>query len=116
MKTALSKYQDALFRLYVARIHKVEWLIAYVKARRTAFRSDNIYRGWRGAELLPFDSERILHQLKPKIRSTSNSQKHLPPDLPPATPQNVNIFDTSLVNSSPPNAVDLQRINTAFHR
>ena len=45
LKTMLSTHQDALFRLHVARIRKVEWLIAYVKARKDAFRPENILGG-----------------------------------------------------------------------
>ena len=102
LKTTLSQHQDRLFRLHVARVHKVEWLIAYVKARRSAFRSDNVFGGWRGAGLIPFDPERILRPLKPRTRSTSNSQKSQPleyPSPPPAIPSNVNIFETSLITA-----------------
>lgn len=65
LKTALSNYQDKLFRLHVARIHKIEWLIAYVKARRTAFRHDNVLGGWSGAGLIPLNPEKILRKLVP---------------------------------------------------
>src|SRR5579859_3877252 len=98
LKTALSQHQDRLFRLHVARVRKVECLIAYVKARRSAFRSDNVFGGWRGAGLIPFDPERILHPLKPRTRSTSNSQKSQPleyPSPPPPINININILRTS---------------------
>jgi DDE superfamily endonuclease/Tc5 transposase DNA-binding domain len=111
LKTALSKHQDNLFRLQVARIRKVEWLIAYVKARQTAFRPDNVFGGWRGAGLLPLNPKKVLRQLEPKTPPTSRKQI-----LFTSTPDNVIMLETSLIDSSPPDATELKRTNTAFRR
>lgn len=106
LKTALSNYQDKLFRLHVARICKIEWLIAYVKARCTAFRYDNVLGGWSGAGLIPLNPEKILRKLVPATWSTLNSRKsdHAVTSSPPSTPHNDNILETTLLDSSPPNA------------
>src|SRR5579859_2932468 len=111
LKAALSKHQGNLFRLQVARIHKVKWLVAYVKARQTAFRPINILGGWRGAGLIPLNPHRVLRQLKPRTPSTS--QTLIPP---PSTPDNVELFETSLIDSSPPDGTELRRTNTAFRQ
>ena len=111
LKTALSKHQDNLFRLQVARIRKVEWLVTYVKARQTAFRLTNILGGWRGAGLIPLNPHRVIRQLEPRTPSTSRTL------IPPlSTPDNVELFETSLIDSSPPNATELRRTNTAFRQ
>src|SRR5579859_5891169 len=112
LKTAISTHQDALFRLHVARIRNVEWLIAYVKARATAFHPDNIIEGWRKAGLIPLNAQRVLQELDlPKTPPPSEPEPQL---LPISTPDNVKAFETSLIDSSPPDAMELKRINTAF--
>jgi hypothetical protein len=117
LKTALSNHQDKLFRLQVVRIRKIESLIAYVKARRTAFRHDNVLGGWSRAGLIPLNSQKVLSKLVPTIRSTLNSHKsNEPAQPPPSTPRNDNILETSLLDSSPPDASHLRQTNTAFRR
>jgi hypothetical protein len=102
LRTALSKHQDNLFRLQVVWIRKVELLVAYVKACQTAFRLSNILGGWRGAGLIPLNPHRVLRQLEPRKPSTSRTLI-----LPPSTPDNVELFETSLIDSSPPDATEL---------
>jgi hypothetical protein len=111
LKPALSKHQDNLFRLRVARIRKVELLVAYIKARETAFRSNNVFGGWRGVGLIPLNPHRVLRQLEPKTPTTSRTQILLV-----STPDDVDLFETSLIASSPPDATELKRTNTAFRR
>jgi hypothetical protein len=111
IKTALSEQQDALFRLQVARVRKVEWLEDYVEAREPAFRPANVLGGWRGAGLIPLNPKKILRQLEPKTPPQSKKQI-----VSTSTPENAIQLETSLVDSSPPDAADLKRTNTAFRR
>src|SRR5437763_11864992 len=60
LKTALSVKLDPLLQTEVSRICKSEWLMAFVEACKEAFIQSNILGGWRGARLLPFDTEKVL--------------------------------------------------------
>ena len=72
LKMALSIHQDKIFRLQTAKIRKFEWIVAYVQARKTAFRSENVLGGWRKAGLILLDPNRVLSILL-KVRPTKNS-------------------------------------------
>jgi len=102
LKCAMSSQLDPIFRTGVRRLHKVEWMESYIKARKIAITPSNVLGGWRGAGLFPLNKHRILHQL-----SDNHSKSTPPTEL--ATP-------TQLLNtSSPPDHNILQSANTAFN-
>jgi hypothetical protein len=111
LKTALSAAMDPLVRAEVARIRKIEWVRGYVNARERAFTVDNVLGWWCGAGLFPFDHEKVLRYIKPIVNESP--QNRIP--TTPATPLSSSIFDTSLVNSSPPDAALLHSTNIALN-
>jgi DDE superfamily endonuclease/Tc5 transposase DNA-binding domain len=106
LKTYLAQELDNLVRADVKRVSKLEWTEGYARARVRAFKSENILGAWRGAGLFPLNYQKVLRQL---------------PQLPqrqvivvePSTP-NTNIFNTSLISSSPPDTETLQTSNVAL--
>jgi hypothetical protein len=118
LKTYLSSKLDPTIRTQVARLQKPEWVDAYVEARAAAFTPGNIWRAWRGAGLFPFNPDRVLRHIRPPVSSVVSSAVLRVPSTPqtpessiPIDPQ---LFETSLLHSSPPNATILRRTNTAL--
>jgi hypothetical protein len=95
----------ALSRLSSARIQRAEWLELLSRARTKAMTEQNIVSGWRGTGLWPACPMRVLRSI-PKV-------------IPPTTPQAIlpgetTNLDLSLLKSSPPEAVELSRLNKRF--
>ena len=116
LKKVLSAKLDPLIRTQVARIQKPEWVNAYAQARVATFTSGNVWGGWRGAGLFPFNPDRVLHQVQPPAVSmvVSNAPVTLAPQTPSSIPIDPQLFETSLLNSSPPDATILRKTNTAL--
>ena len=98
LKKILSVKIDSLIRTAVSRIQKCEWLLAFVEARKLAFKRSNIEGGWRGAGLFPFDSEKVLRHIEitePSEEPTSALQQSADSTIDP------NLFNNSLLTSSP---------------
>jgi hypothetical protein len=115
LKKALSAKLDPLIRTQVSRLQKSEWLRAYVNARIVAFTRENVWGGWRGAELFLFNPDRVLSQVQlPAMQVVSPVTPLLPPPKIPSIPIDPELFETSLLNSSPPDATTLQKTNAAL--
>jgi hypothetical protein len=95
----------AISRLSSQRIPRSEWIELLSKAREKAMSRENILSGWRGAGLWPALPQRVLRDL-PKDSP--------PPAYQPATPCEISNLDHSLLQSSPPEPVELSRSNKRF--
>lgn len=92
----------AISRLSSQRIPRSEWIELLSRAREKAISKENILSGWRAAGLWPALPMRVL----------SNLPRESPPPLPIlATPQQATNLDLSLLQSSPPEPVELLRSN-----
>src|SRR2546423_2470612 len=58
LKKAISALVSQLIQTGISRIQKFEWVQHYSKARSTAIRPSNIYRGWRRSRLFSMDSSK----------------------------------------------------------
>jgi hypothetical protein len=102
LKKRLTVALSHLNQAQLVRIQKFEWLEAYIKARTEVFNQSHIEAAWRGSGLLPFNPQRALRTIE---RSPT-------PELErPKTPTQFDIFDQVFVNSSPPDAANLQAAN-----
>ena len=92
MKVQMTREMDRIVRTGVPRIHKVEWLDAFIAGRQQAFTTSNIISGWSGTGLYPFNPQKVLGRIP------------LPPiDIPhrELTPFILNPLDNPELNSSP---------------
>ena len=116
LKKALSTKLDPLICTQVSRLQKSEWLRAYVEARLAAFTHGNVWGGWRGAGLYSFNPDIVLSQVQLPAVLVVPSVTPLP--VAPKTPSSIwidpQLFETSLLNSSPPDATILQKTNAAL--
>ena len=110
LKTALSVALDPLLRKEVSRLHKSEWLTGYIEARENTFSKDNVFGGWRGAGLIPHDRQKVLRHLPPPPSSPRQLQTHETPSQP------TQIFESSFITSSPPDAVELRTTTQVLHK
>ena len=104
LKKSLSKELNPL-RMEISRVRKVEWLNAYIRAHKEVVTVGNIWSSWQGAGIVPFNPSKVLRHLLPL-------QPSLPLPLSPSMA--LNIFDTTLLTSSPPDAVQLHTANFAL--
>jgi hypothetical protein len=98
---ALSHLNEA----QLLRIHKSEWMDAYIKAREAAFSISNINSAWRGCGLQPFQPQRC-------IRAATHTTYVEPR---PRTLTEHDIFDKVFENSSPPDFQTLCKANTVLN-
>ena len=61
-----------LARLIVTKINKLAFIQAYKKAYYKVFIKENIYLGFRGAGLVPFNLEVVLLKLNVKLRTPTS--------------------------------------------
>ena len=89
----------------IACLAKSEWCTDYVKARASAFTIHNIRSSWDGAGLYPFQPRKVIQ----RIRGS---------DIPPLTltPPPTDIFETTLLYSSPSDAVSMHEANKALYK
>ena len=104
-KAAHSGETDAYSRLSSDRIPRQEWIQMFSRARAKAVTPENIRAGWRGAGIVPSDPMKVLERL---AREPSSSTR------PPRTPPDQNTLDTTLLQSSLPEGVELRQSNAAF--
>jgi hypothetical protein len=73
LKTALTLEVDRIFRNSTARLPRVEWVEAFIKARDKAFRRPSIISGFQKGGIYPFNPEILLSTLDPPPRTPSPS-------------------------------------------
>lgn len=95
----------AISRLSSQRIPRSEWIELLSRAREKAMSEKNILSGWRAAGLWPALPMRVLRSLP--------RESPLPTPIH-ATPQQGTNLDLSLLQSSPPELVELSRSNKRF--
>ena len=88
----------------IARLAKHEWCTGYVKARTSAFTVHNIHSSWNGAGLYPFQPRKVIR----RIRGFDTPS-------PTSTPPPTDIFETTLLRSSPSEAVSMHEANKALN-
>jgi len=114
LKQALSSELQPLIQTEVSRIRKSEWLMAFVRARKVAFSSSNVFGGWRGAGLLPFNPEKVLRNIEIPPPSTETHQTLPPPNSPTHESLDPALFNSSLLTSSPLNAEAFRKTASAL--
>jgi hypothetical protein len=57
------------------RLLRVEWTLAYIKARARCFRPSSIESGFRKAGIYPFDPEILLLALTPPLKRPYQTMK-----------------------------------------
>jgi hypothetical protein len=102
LKKRLTAALHHLNEAQLARIQKHEWMEAYIQARSEVFDTQHIESAWRGAGLFPFRPQRALRTV---------AQETLPEVERLITPSLYDIFDQVFVDSSPPDALHLQKAN-----
>ncbi len=95
----------AITPLSFQRIPRSEWVEILSKARARAMTKDNILSGWRATGLWPAMPMRVLNGL---------SKDSPPPAYTAPTPSAITNLDHSLLQSSPPEAVELSQSNKRF--
>lgn len=108
LKRYLSSALNPFVRANISRISKREWLLGYEEARKKAFSYQNILGGWRGAGLFPWNPLKVLRHLPLTPGATSSTT--------PMSPTMSNVFNTSLLTSSPPDAETLRSTNDALNQ
>ena len=89
LKKYISQELSKLINAKVNTVQKMEWLCAYVGARRSAFSSQNINSSWSGAGLNPFQPRKVIRRVHDYSKSESAT-------TPPPTS---NPFDNALIGS-----------------
>ncbi|KFZ24776.1 hypothetical protein V502_00745 [Pseudogymnoascus sp. VKM F-4520 (FW-2644)] len=102
LKKRLTAALSHLNQAQLVRIQKFEWMEAYIQAQLDVCNHQNIESAWRGAGLFPFNPQRALRTMVQEDPLVLER---------PKTPTQFDIFDQVFVNSSPPNAVTLQKAN-----
>jgi hypothetical protein len=101
-KRALAKETDALSRLDIKRLQRVEWTEMFIRARAKALIEANIRSGWKATGLEPLSPLVVLEKLR---------QNQPSPVVEPSTPPTQPDLDLSLLDSSPPDGTELQQAN-----
>jgi hypothetical protein len=102
LKRALASETDAALRLDTGRISRVERVEMYIRARVKALTSNNIRSEWRGAGSAPLSPITVLDKLLQNRTSAAS---------PPHTPPQQTDLDLSLLESSPPDGIELRQAN-----
>ena len=102
LKRNLIKHLEYRLRYDSRRLQRVEWIEAFIKARRDSFRLSSIESSFQSAGIYPFDPLVVLSKLDPPLPPSPLST---PP--PPDDPIDL---DDSLLRSSPPEGVSLRQL------
>ena len=102
LKKRLTAALEHLNMAQLVRIHKHEWMEAYIKARTEVLDTQHIDSSWRGAGLFPFNPKRALR---------TNEKETTPEAETPIQATPYKAFDRVFMNSSPPDAQSLQKAN-----
>lgn len=71
LKTAINLEVDRIFRHSTIRLPRVEWTLAYIKARVRCFKPSSIESGFRKAGIYPFNPEILLSTITSPLRIPS---------------------------------------------
>jgi hypothetical protein len=93
LKKAYGRQIEDMMRAYIIHITKDDFFPAFRKAHFAAMTESNIQGGFRGAGLLPFDSEKVISTLDLKLKTPT------PPNSRPGTAQ-------AWVSQTPNNAIE----------
>jgi hypothetical protein len=97
---------DRYTRAGIRRIQRSDWVEIFQRIRVKGLTTQNIKSGWKGAGLIAFNPQRVLNTLP------------LPRLEPPCTPQTSttsNNLDLSILQSSPPDGIELRYANSVFN-
>ena len=81
LKQVYGRQIEALIRVYINYVSKLEFLCAFREAFFASITEKNIQGGFLGAGLVPHDLERVLSKLDIKLRTPT------PPNSRPSTVQ-----------------------------
>jgi hypothetical protein len=65
LKTLMASEIELLVSTKLRRILKAEWLTAYVEAHEKAFSVRNIFAGFRGKGIRPFNPSKVINRIVP---------------------------------------------------
>jgi hypothetical protein len=99
LKRNLTKHLENRLQHDSRRLQRVEWMEAFIKARRDSFRLSSIKSSFRSARIYPFDPLEVLLKLDPPLLLLSST---LPPTNGPID------LDDFLLLSSPLDSVSLR--------
>ncbi|EDN96249.1 hypothetical protein SS1G_01174 [Sclerotinia sclerotiorum 1980 UF-70] len=106
MKRYHAQEVDRYSRAGIQRIQRSDWVQLFQKIREKGLIYQNIKSGWKEAGLNPFSPRQVLNNLPAPL---------LPLPSTPNTPSNPEDLDLSLLNSSPPNDIELRQANQIFN-
>ena len=89
LKKYMANELQPLIPTGIARIQKVEWLMAFVDAHEKAFSPSNIFGGFRGTGIRPFEPEKVINRV---VSSTQTEVNRASP-APTASVVNYGSFD-----------------------
>jgi len=104
LKAHMTHEMDGYIRTGIPRLQKVEWLHAFVVARAQAFTYRNVWSGWAGTGLNPFNPDKVLSRVPNPLPST--------PPLRQPTPEYDHSLNNPELNSSPTDTPALRSANT----
>jgi hypothetical protein len=105
-KRALAAETDALSRLDIKRLQRVEWTEMFIRARAKAITKPNICSGWKATGLEPLSPIVVLEKLA-QIQPRNITE--------PSTPPEQLDLDLALLDSSPPDGTELQQANLVLN-
>ena len=71
LKIAINLEVDRIFRHSTTRLPRVDWTLAYIKARARCFKPSSIESSFRKARIYPFNPKIVLSTLAPPLRTPS---------------------------------------------
>ena len=96
LKRALTEALTPHYEARLEKIHKIEWIDAYSRARKKALNSQNIASSWRGPGLFPFNRQKAIRRMRGGLEEESGIAT-----TTPRTPRKA-IYENVYVNSLSP--------------
>jgi len=106
LKKYMAKELQPLISTGIARLQKVEWLVAFVSAHKQAFSALNIFGGFRSTGIHPFRPEKVLNRV---VSSIPTEVKPTSPVPTATTP-----FNEAVLTDSPANFNAVKHANVAL--
>ena len=89
LKRAYGELVDSQIKLYISRIDKCDFLTAYPRARKEAFKPETILNSFAAAGIAPFNPNRVISKLNirlitppPPPSRGSDSSRNFTPKTP----------------------------------